>query len=64
MSNGTSFTKAIYSEWGSGVTGSMSAPLFLWALFGSGVPRIATGLLAVLCLYVAAYRVWKREHAM
>lgn len=63
MPTSTDFVKAIYSEWGSGVTGTLSAPLFVWAAVArSGVPRIAAGSLAVICLYVAAYRVWKREH--
>jgi len=57
------FIKAIFSEWGSGVTGGLSAPLFLFALFVSGVPRIASVVLAVVCLYIAAYRVWEREHS-
>jgi hypothetical protein len=57
------FIRAIFSEWGSGVTGGLSAPLFLFALFVSGVPRIASVVLAVVCLYVAAYRVWEREHS-
>ncbi len=55
------FIEAIFAEWVSGVTGGLSAPLFIWALIGSGTPRVASGTLAIVCFYVAAYRVWHRE---
>lgn len=56
------YLKAFYSEWGSGVTGSLSAPLFLFSLLvDRSAPRIAAAALAIICLYVASYRVWRRE---
>ena len=54
------FIRAIYSEWGSGVTGTLSAPFFVVALLTSGVPRIASALFAIGCFYYAAYRIWSR----
>jgi hypothetical protein len=56
------FFGQVFSEWGSAVTGGLSAPLFIWAIaYSSGAPRIVAMTLAVVCIYVAAFRVWKRE---
>jgi hypothetical protein len=54
------FLSEVFSEWGSAVTGGISAPLFLWALLSSGVPRVVSMALAIACVYVASYRVWAR----
>jgi hypothetical protein len=54
------FLKAMFSEWASGVTGSLSAPFFIAALVWPEVryPAIA---LAVSALYVSTFLVWKKE---
>jgi hypothetical protein len=57
------FLRAIYSQWGSGVTGTLSAPLFILAFITGGTPRIIAAVFAVLCLYVAAYLVWAKEES-
>ena len=57
------FIKQMFSEWGSGVTGGLSAPLFLLAfMFDTPTPRLLSASLAVGCLYFASYRVWLGEH--
>jgi hypothetical protein len=55
------FIRALYSEWGSGVTGTLSAPLFVAAFLTNGVPRLLCAVFATVCLYVAAYLVWAKE---
>lgn len=55
------FVRAFYSSWGSGVTGTLSAPLFVVAFLTNGVPRIASAAFAVACLFVASYIVWAKE---
>jgi hypothetical protein len=56
------FLKRIYSEWGSGVTGTLSAPLFIASFALSGLPRYILAGFAVLCIYIAAARVWRVEY--
>ena len=57
------FIREMFSEWGSGVTGGISSPLFLWAIWTADpIPRTALAVLALTCVYIATYRVWKREH--
>jgi hypothetical protein len=55
------FLRAIYSQWGSGVTGSLSAPLFVVAFLTNGAPRSVCAAFAVFSLYMAAYLVWSKE---
>jgi len=55
------FLREVFSEWGSAVTGGLTAPLFLWAILSSGAPRVVLVATAIVCVYVAWYRVWKRE---
>jgi hypothetical protein len=57
------FLRSAFSEWGSAVTGGISAPLFLWAIFFSASEwlRFAGMTTAAACVYFSAYRVWKRE---
>ena len=57
------FIREMFSEWGSGVTAGISSPLFLWAIWvADPIPRTALAVLAIICVYIATYRVWKREH--
>jgi hypothetical protein len=55
------FLKRMYSAWASGITGSLSAPLFLWAVFTNGAPKYVLFGFAVVCLHVAAGIVWWQE---
>src|SRR5258708_18677232 len=55
------FIRSYYSSWGSGVTGTASAPLFLAAFLTSGIPRIASALFAFGCFLSASYIVWAKE---
>ena len=57
------FIREMFSEWGSGVTGGISSPLFLLAIWTvDPITRTALAMLALICVYTATYRVWKREH--
>ena len=57
------FIREMFSEWGSGVPGGISSSLFLWAIWTADpIPRTALAVLALICVYIATYRVWKREH--
>jgi hypothetical protein len=55
------FLVQVFSELGSAVTGGLSAPLLILTLFSSGTPRIAFMVLGIVGVYVASFRVWKRE---
>ena len=55
------FFRAYYSSWGSGVTGTASAPLFVAAFLTSGVPRIASASFAFICFLSASYIVFSKE---
>ena len=55
------FIRAFYVSWGSGVTGTASAPLFAIAFFTNGIPRVLSVVLASLCFLSASYLIWVRE---
>ena len=55
------FIRAFYSSWGSGVTGTASAPLFVIAFMANGVPRYISAAFAIVFLFVASYMVWAKE---
>jgi hypothetical protein len=57
------FAKAIFSAWGSKVTGALSAPFFVASFLTSGVYRVVNACFAIGCVYGAAYSVCKREHS-
>jgi len=57
------FIREMFSERWSGVTGGICFPLFLWAIWTADpISRTALAVLAIVCVYTASYRVWKREH--
>jgi hypothetical protein len=57
------FFRAIYSEWGSGVTGSLSAPFAVAALVTeSRWLKYSFGAFALALVIASVYQVWRREH--
>jgi len=54
------FTREIFSEWSSRVTGASSCVLVIIALLFGGVPRLVSLSFAILCIYLASYSVWQR----
>ncbi len=44
------------------MTGTLSAPLFIWGAFANGTPRYLLSSFAIICLFVAAGRVWHKEN--
>ena len=54
------FTREIFSEWGTRVTGTFSAILFVLALLTGGVPHLVSLSFAIVCVYLASYSVWQR----
>jgi 4-hydroxybenzoate polyprenyltransferase len=57
------FLRAVFAEWGSGVTGAASAPLFLAGLFApQGTLKIVAEVFAFLCFLYSSFAVWSREH--
>lgn len=57
------FFKAIYGEWGSGVTGSLSAPFAVAALVTTSQwLRYSFGAFALTLVIASVYQVWRREH--
>jgi hypothetical protein len=57
------FFKAMFTEWGSGLSGGASVPLTVLALYNSGsLLRILYGILAALVGFYSAYSVWSREY--
>jgi hypothetical protein len=58
------FFKAMFSELGSGMSGALSVPFTIAALWSSSVTQRWLYLcLAFVCVYVSAYRIWAGEHA-
>lgn len=56
------FLKALYSAWGSGLTGSASAPLvILTFVLKEPWMRTTSAAFAALCLIAATFLVWRRE---
>jgi hypothetical protein len=56
------FLRVLYSDWTSGVSGSLSVPFTILALYvRNASAKTLFGVLAVLALLVAVYRVWKKE---
>ena len=55
------FIRAFYSSWGSGVTGTASAPLFVIAFMTNGVPRYISAAFAIVFLFVASYMVMSQK---
>jgi hypothetical protein len=56
------FLRVLYTDWTSGVSGSLSVPFTILALYvRNASAKTLFGLLAVLALLVAVYRVWEKE---
>jgi hypothetical protein len=55
------YIRAYYKSWGSGLTGSASAPFFIYAIIAKGVPRYLSAAFALCAFLAASYLVWKRE---
>jgi hypothetical protein len=56
------FLRALYSAWGSGLTGSASAPLVVLAfMLKEAWMKTTSATFAALCLVAATFLVWERE---
>ena len=56
------FLLAFVPQWATAMSGGLSVPLAIIALFVSNdVARIVLGLTAVVCFTVSSYLVWERE---
>jgi hypothetical protein len=56
------YLKAFFTDMLTGMSGPLSVPFALLALWASGRgQKILYGLLALLCLLFASYRVWRKE---
>src|SRR5215469_11303866 len=57
------FTRAMWGDWLTRMSGPPSVPLAVAAFFvPNDIAKILLGLTAFICLWVAAYLLWKREH--
>jgi hypothetical protein len=57
------FLRALMSSWFTGMSGPLSVPLAIAAVFVSGdVAKALLGLTAFACFWGASYGVWAREH--
>jgi hypothetical protein len=56
------FMRSLLSSWFTGMSGPLSVPLSIAAVFvSSGIAKIGLGLTAFVCFWGAAYGVWVRE---
>src|SRR5262245_44433012 len=57
------FALAVWSEWLTLLSGPLSVPVAVAAFFvPNDMVKILFGLIAFICVWVTAYRLWKREH--
>ena len=63
MSDIKDFTRALFSNWLSGMSGPLSVPAAAAALWVTNdTAKILLGVTAFACLWVTGFRVWKTEH--
>jgi hypothetical protein len=57
------FTRAMWGDWLTRMSGPLSVPLAVAAYFvPNDIAKILLGLTAFMCLWVTAYLLWQREH--
>src|SRR5438046_785277 len=56
------FIRAFGGSWASAMSGAPSVPFAIWAVLSEGRQRIALACLAVLCVLVSSFIVWRREY--
>ncbi len=57
------FTRALWGDWLTRMSGPLSVPAAVAVFFvPNDVGKILLGLTAFICIWVTAYRLWKREH--
>jgi hypothetical protein len=55
------FLWEVFAGYASSITGALTAPLAIISFFLFGVPRWATTTVLMVCVFITAYQVWKRE---